>query len=352
MDRRRLLKGGVLAGGAAAAVTQEGCAHGPGASEAPLADGATVDQIARNLDRRMAWIDGQSGFPAELGIPVRPARNPEEQARFDRQGRLIRQSLRTLYLTGRFMDLPDDIKVHPDIQARVVAAQPEMDEAVLGTAAMLEALGPRDHRAIQDTLRRQPEVSERLALLLDHTAKEDGIPFQRRMSLRATTLELGRRMTVQSPALTIDPYVKKIRRIEARPRREDEHARIMAARMGERAFWEHQRRLGELQERWQRQLARAPGWTPPASKPAAPAARPAPAGAAPSRGQAIVSSGGWIMGFGFMSIGAGLLFAGLYKAGLDFAVYPALVLGVTIGPIAIVIGLLVVIVGAITVAAE
>jgi hypothetical protein len=151
--------------------------------------------------------------------------------------------------------------------------------------------------------------------------------------------------------------VKKVRRIQARSQRDDEHARVMAARMGERAFWEHQRRLAELHGRWQRQLARAPAWTPPGSKPSsapasAPAGKPARAGAAPSRGHAIVSSGGWIMGFGAMSIGAGLLFAGLYSAGLDFAVYPALVLGVTVGPIALVIGLLVVIVGAITVAAE
>jgi hypothetical protein len=348
MDRRRLLKGGVAAGGAAAAAaTQEGCAHGPGVGEAPLSDPATVDQIARNLDRRMAWIEDQAGFPAEMGIQARPARNLEEQARFDQQGRLFRQSLRTLYLTGRFMDLPDDIKVHPDIQARVVAAQPEMDEAVLGTIAMLEALGPNDHRAIQDTLRRHPDIGERLAQVLDQTGKEDGIPFQRRMSLRASTLELGRRMTAQSPALTIDPYVKKVRRIQARPHRDDETARVMAVRMGERAFWEHQRRLSELHGRWQRQLAQAPAGSKP---PAAPAGKPAPA--VPSRGQGVVSTGGKMMGFGALSIGVGLLFAGLYQLGWEFAAIPALVLGVTVGPIAIVIGLIVVIVGAIMVAAE
>jgi len=279
-----------------------------------------------------------------------PAETAEERAAQERQGRLFRQSLRTLYLTGRFLDLSSDLQTSPHVQARVAAAQPEMDEAVLGMTAMLESLGPEDHRRIQDTLKRNPDIGERLAAMLDETAKEDGIPFQRRMSLRTSTLQLAAKMTAQSPALTVDPYVRRVRRIEARPHSPTEHERVLASRVGEEAFWEHQRKLADLQKRWSQKLAQAGSPSPTAPK--APAATPAPAPPPQSRGSSVIGTGGKIMGFGAGSVAVGLICAGLVHLGADAFLWPALFFGVTLGPILLVIGLIIVIVGAIMKATE
>ena len=59
------------------------------------------------------------------------------------------------------------------------------------------------------------------------------------------------------------------------------------------------------------------------------------------------------MGYGAASIGVGLVFAGLTAAtNVEAFAVPALILGVTVGPILLVVGLLVVIVGAIIRATE
>jgi hypothetical protein len=59
------------------------------------------------------------------------------------------------------------------------------------------------------------------------------------------------------------------------------------------------------------------------------------------------------MGFGAASVGVGLIFAGVaYATNLEVFAWPAVVLGVTVGPILLVVGLLVLIVGAIMRAAE
>src|SRR5688572_24300934 len=139
MDRRKFLKTGAVAGGAGAALEQSGCAHGPAQTGTAAAwpDLATAEAVAGGLDRRLDWIDQQRAMPASLGIPAWPSQTADERAAQEGHGRLFRQSLRTLYLTGRFLDLPRELQTSPHVQARVAAAQPEMDEAVLGMTAMV-----------------------------------------------------------------------------------------------------------------------------------------------------------------------------------------------------------------------
>jgi len=160
MDRRGFLKAGLATGGATGlGATELGASGRVATNDSGLPDPVVVDELLRSMDRRLAWIDEQRAMPPGLRTPswLGPGADP---ARAERAGRLFRQSMRTLYLTGRSMDLPDEVLMHPGYQARLAAAQADMDEAVLGTAAMLEALTAEDHRAIQHSLRAHPEIGE------------------------------------------------------------------------------------------------------------------------------------------------------------------------------------------------
>ncbi|HEY0714296.1 MAG TPA: hypothetical protein VGF45_16560, partial [Polyangia bacterium] len=326
-----LLRGGVAVGGAFGSAATSACAHRP-VIASPLPDRAMVEQLTRSLDRRMTEIENARAFPPGLGVPTRGPGSPAQLADLEARGKLLRKSMRTLYLTGRFIDLPDEIKTHPSLQDRVLAAQPEMDEAILGATAMLESLRPEQLRAIQQTLQGDPGLGERLAVVLDETGKADGIPFPRRMSTRAMTLQLAAQMAAQPPSLTIDPYVKRVRKITVRPHAADESVRLQVARVGERVFWEHQAKLAHLQARWQQELG-------------GPSDPRAAAQAEPSRGRRVLSTGGRIMGFGVGSIGVGVVFAGIAKAGVDAAIWPALFFGVTLGPILVIVASLVLLAG-------
>jgi hypothetical protein len=375
LERRDILK---LAAGACVAGAETACtpaAHPGSANVADVAaqlDPAAADAMLAKLDRRMAWI-GEASLPEDVLPLSRLAHGPEFDRELASTGPLVRKAVRTLYLTGRFLDLPEEMKVHPGVQSRVRAMQPEMDDAVLGLTERLERMTPDDHRRLQSHLRKDRLFGERLARVLERTAAEDGLSFQRTFGLRATTLQLSERMAAQSPALVIDPLVSKVRRIEAHPRSDAEEARRFAARVGERAFWAHQERVALLHEAWKARLG--PGWAlaststdaplgpavPPAPTTEAVQLVPAEAGAptaaatyAPpsppqsssTQGQRTMRVGAITMGFGLGSVALGLIFAGLASAtSAPGLIVPALVFGVTVGPILLAVGLVVVLVG-------
>ena len=345
VERRELLK---LAAAAAVLVGEPGCAslqHPASPNAADIAahlDPAAADALLAKIDARMAWLD-QASLPDDILPLSKLPRAAGAEAEAARTGALVRKAVRTLYLTGRFLDMPDEMKVHPGVQARLQAMQPEMDDAILGMTEHLERMTPEDHRRVQAHLRKDDLFAEHLARMLEKTASDDGLSFQRTFGVRSAALDLGQRMSAQSPALVIDPLVRKVRRIEAHPRTDAEQARVLAARIGEQAFWEHQQHVTRLHEAWLIRLASAD--TQAANAPAAPPHS--------TPGQNTLKTGGIIMGFGGGSVVVGLILAGLASATATPAlIIPALVMGVTIGPILLVVGLIVVIVGAIMRASE
>ena len=360
MNRRSLLKAGMGAGGAGVAVAPAGCAHLSGApgedaqARVDAIDESAVNQLVAAIDRRLLWIDRHRGLD-DLVPAEKLARSPHADLAARRE-RLFRKSMRTLYLTGRFIDLPPEVQAHPEVQARVWRAQGDMDEAVVETTAMLANLDGPFLRRMQAVLRERPQLPERLAKLADRPAAEDGIPLGRRLKLRAGVLQLAQRMRDQSPALVIDPIVRKARRIAELPNNAGDAGRIAAARLGQRAFWEHQTRMQAYARAWQaRQGTPAAGSQTLPRRPEAPAAPPAGPveQAEPKGGRKILRVGGKTMGFGAASVGAGLLFAGLaHVTTVDAFLVPAVVLGITVGPILLAVGLLVVLVGALVYAAE
>lgn len=342
VERRELLK---LAAAAAVLVGEPGCAspQHPAPSSANISahlDPAAADALLAKIDARMAWLDKASLPDDILPLSTLPRAAEADAAR---TGALVRKAVRTLYLTGRFLDMPEEMKVHPGVQARLRAMQPEMDDAVLGMTEHLERMTPEDHRRVQAYLKKDDLFAEHLARMLEKTASDDGLSFQRTFGVRSAALDLGQRMSAQSPALVIDPLVRKVRRIEAHPRTDAEQARVLAARIGEQAFWEHEQHVARLHEAWMMRLASAD--TQAATAPAAPPHS--------SRGKNVVTCGGIVMGFGAGSVVVGLIFAGLASAtGTSSLLIPAVILGVTIGPILLVVGLIIVIVGAIMRASE
>lgn len=349
-----MLKDAVF-GTAALASAATGCAATPTATvpREPWSghlDPRAADELLASIDKRLAWIDRQT-LPDHVVPLSKLAKTEEASQDLAAKTALTRKAMRALYVTGRFADLPDELKAHPGVQARLAAIQPDMDDAVLGMTALLEAMTAEDHRRMQRHLRNDPGLGERIARYVERPALEDGVPFRRRMGVRAGILQLTDRMRAQSPALVTEPLVRKVRRIEARPQAGAEQARMIASRIGEQAFWDHQEKIAAIHEAWLAKLG--PEGTMAATAPVVaapgPAATPA-AAAAPAtekQGDKTVRTGAIIMGFGAGSVLAGLLFWGIAEAtASDGLLIPAIVLGVTVGPILLIVGLITVIVGA------
>ena len=184
---------------------EPGCASVPGpprASYAALAaqlDPVGAEALLDKIDRRLAWID-EATLPEDVLPLSRMPRGADYHRDLDESGALVRKSIRTLYLTGRFLDVPDVMKVHPGMQRRVREMQPEMDDAVLGMTDRLARMSPEDHRRVQAYLQKDERFGERLARVLETTAVDDGLSLKRTFGLRSSTMQLAQRMAAQSPA--------------------------------------------------------------------------------------------------------------------------------------------------------
>ena len=121
--------------------------------------------------------------PDKRDAPQSPDKRQEDAPYGAPTRRLLQKSLRSLLLTGAYHDLPEaEQRQHPEFQRRVLAAGPEMDDAIFGTAQLLDGMSRGDRVELQRKLRKDPQWPERVAETLDMEAKEIGIPFERRLA--------------------------------------------------------------------------------------------------------------------------------------------------------------------------
>jgi hypothetical protein len=333
MRRRDLLTAGAT--GAAGLVAGSASA-GTSSPELPP-DPDAMERVIGRIDRRM-----KSFQEFDLGLP-------EDQAT------LARAALRTFYMTGVFTDLAERDRVHPGIQLRMRRLAGDADAAIDGLAGLFESMTPDDHRSLQERLQRQPNLAAEVGERFDAIAKEDGFGFFRRVDLRLAIGELGDRMRHQNPAVLIDPYARKVRRIQASLGGPEEMQRALAARIGEQAFWELQERNARHAAAWDAVYSTRPrvylasiddAYPAPAEAPAnAPANAPAKAPAGADWPMALVNAGMVTLGVGAVLTGIGWLLLSVGGGGALST--PGLILGVTVGPIVVGVGLLILISGGI-----
>lgn len=339
MNRRELLLGGAVALGTAEAA-------------AATANGLRFDADA--VEARLAMIDRRMAFFRNLDVAPRPPATTEEEVLFGTRNKIAQASVRSLYFMGAFMELPEHERAHPGVQARMARLQPEMDEAVDGMAGYLETLTPDDLRGLQEEFKRDPGLGMRIGERLQEVAAEDGLGFNRRADIRMAIDDLSRRMKSQHPSLVIEPYIQKTRKVQANPGTDLERERAFAVRAGEQAFWEFQERSRQYLAAWDTTYATRPRIdlaSMEATYPEVDNGHPED----PTRGaKKVLTVGGYLMGAGLASLAGGGIFylISTLSGSLTGFVAGALVLGTTIGPLLVLGGMVVLIVGGIMYAAK
>lgn len=320
MKRRTLLLGGAAVGLGSSA---------QGASGGRRFDAARVEAALARIDARMRLL-------AEADFSSRAPTGETDAELLASRNRLGRAAARSIYFTGAFLELEEHERLHPGVQLRLRRLEPEVDEAVDGMATLIESLGPDDHRSLREAFQRDPNLKAKVGDVLQRVAKEDGFGFTRRLDLRLAVDEMVGRLQAQNPALLLDPPAQKARRIQAHPRTEAEQDRILAIRLGEKGFWEFQQRSAQAVAQWDRIYSHRPAMYLAAIDDTYPAARSP---------QDEAKHNTMISGLIVMGIGAGIAGLGgiLYAVG---ATGPGVVMGITIGPLLLLIGLIILIVSA------
>ena len=243
MKRRDFLVGGM--GALATGVT--GCA-GIGQVIAPNWPNITplqMDRFLTNLDTSMNHIveNPEGGqFLSEL----------QQKPPSEKDARLFRQGMRSLLLVGNFGDLSVAGQVHPGVQKRLHYSAPEMDVAVSDTTDHMKSLSPTARADIQSVLREDPTLGDRVLEAIDLETAAVGASNRRRMQLHVMGKHIVERLK-HSSDMFINEYVTKCEKLTATPGSVAETQRFMAARMGKAAFKAQLKEAENAGRYWQRQ---------------------------------------------------------------------------------------------------
>ncbi|HSQ60237.1 MAG TPA: hypothetical protein VLT84_07365 [Acidobacteriota bacterium] len=324
MDRREFLRLSALGASSYVVLGSASCASLPKIrpSRSPSQNPADMDAYLARVDSGMdaiaAWSPTEA-FPGYDG----------DRAAADALGR---KSLRTMYMTAMFADLPESGQRHPGMQERIWNSMPEMDEATARMEAFLAGQTEEQLRRLQQALRSPRNPAMEIFGALDAQAARCGVSTPRRHQTRVLLTEANFRLRNQPPSLVIAESLDKVRRMTetdvSRRVRED----WIAARAGERLFWQAQ----EASDREPDSLIVTP----------------------PER--AIVTSGASVddavegeflrrkrLRRGARLMGIGLLVGGIAAAAIAAEAWP-FVFVATVGAVLIIIGLITLLVGLVT----
>lgn len=149
---------------------------------------------------------------------------------------LVRRSVRAMYVTGTFLDLPEESQMHPELQQRMMAYTPELDDTVYDVLDALRDLPEDRRRHVRRTLRSNPDLPLEIAASVNKLAAATDMSRTRRAQVRSSLTQAGWRLGKQNPSLVIDEYVKKIGKFAPRDATDAELLRRYQTIIGQAAF--------------------------------------------------------------------------------------------------------------------
>jgi hypothetical protein len=214
---------------------------------------------------------------------------------------LAQRTLQTLFITGMIGDLPVEAQTRPDVQRRLHAAVPLMNEAIERGTAFLGSVSDADLERVQVGLR-DYGAGDAIFSTFDRVAADYGLSDWRRAQTREIFAQAEWRLRNQPPALIVNEYVTKVNKLADADIPSEMRVRALATHAGEEAFWQQH---GEK-----------------------------------SLHDARISRGLKTMGYGLLIFAAG-------GAIVALGGYPA-VFAMTVGAVMLIVGLIILLVGAVT----
>jgi hypothetical protein len=328
MKRREFIKSGLV-------MTAVAGATGPSAfgevfipTEEHLTQ-TEMERFIREMDASMDRI-AHSGGDYLKSLTHQTPRESEQK--------FFRSSLRSLMLIGSFGELPIKGQVHPWMQKRMMYSAPEVDFSVLNSFDILKNLSGESMEEIRSALTDDPELGGRILDTLDLEARSIGVPSARRRQMKVMGKRIIRRLR-HSPEMLIDEYVKKTEKLLLASNSEEAFERLFKMQVGEAKYTDYSKEAERAALQWK--ISNIPDLPvgygllindqPPEDgendKP-------------PLKGLRLLGIGGIVLGTGWLLMVA-------FGSIDTFVGFVGVVLGVTIGPLLILIALITILISAI-----
>ncbi|MBK9755794.1 MAG: hypothetical protein IPO88_20255 [Nannocystis sp.] len=199
------------------------------------------DEFGNNLALLDRGMDDLRCRPIDLGRVASKAANTPVVCREDPlDEQLYRSSLRALLLTGSVKDLPESDRSRPEVQTRLDAHAAEVDFAVHGMSHRLAHMPPEELARIQDRLRRDPDLAQRIIEYIDDEAHKSDFPLGRRLRLRRLARIALWRLRHQPVEMVVHECTDKVRRLSDRLTPLARETPFARPRPEDVAYWEAQ----------------------------------------------------------------------------------------------------------------
>jgi hypothetical protein len=319
MERRRFLGAmGVGALGAGAGVAVPGCA---GVQVRPELGARETTALLGRLERGLgaAREPGLGGIASLEPWRLRPASTEN----------VLRLGAEALVVADVARSIPSGVRVPRELAQRLEASVPILDDCVATYHALLASTPAAVRRNVDRRFRDEPEVAMRVAEHIDGRSSEVGVSPESRLRLRTAAANVTSRIRRQSASAVIDDCTSKVASVVARSGIDLTLARSTTTTAMIEGIWQEVEGSTQL------------GGSPPVPPPPPPTIAAAePSQESPGDSELIV--GGILVGSGLAVFGIGTLIG--WAAGS--AAWGA-VISATPGGILVIIGVVLLIVGAV-----
>jgi hypothetical protein len=255
----------------------------------------------------------------------------------------FRAGMRSLLLIGSFGDLPVKGQVHPAMQKRLHYSAPEIDSTFMNLKNKLESMSPESCDEVKSILKGEPDLGDRIIESLDLEAQLIGVPSRRRRQMRRMGNRVIKRLR-HSPELLINEYILKYEKLNYLYESDTDMDHVMQKHMGDQEFKDRHQKAEFAAFEWQKaNLPHSPiGYTSLVNQNVH--QEPSKEDKEPKKKRISTLGIGAIMtGAGWLLVGLGTLIGTDEGVGAVIAGV-GVVFGVTIGPITMLIGLIMLIV--------
>jgi hypothetical protein len=301
----------------------------------PMGENITLTEMenfTREMDISMDFISRSAGNYLKNLIPKTPTETEQNY---------FRSSLRTLLLVGNFGKLPVKGQVHPWMQKRMLYSVPEVNYSVNCSLDILKNMSDESKEEIRSALIDDPDLGGRILETLDLEARSVGISSSLRRQMRVMGTRITRRLR-HSPEMLFDEYIKKADKLLAAGNSDEALEHLLQTQMGEINYSTRRNEAESAAFHWRSlNIPDVPvGYNPIITE----QDDNKPSG---EKTNLKKRKGLGLLGVGFITTAIGWLFIAIAEDVLAGIGAVGLILGVTIGPILILIALIVIIIAAI-----
>ena len=323
MKRRGFIKSGI-------ATLAAGTASSSVLGEIIAPDGENITSEEMNhfflkMDTAMDQISSSSGFYIKKLMHQSPDRIDLDH---------FKSGIRSLLLVGNFGDLSVQGQVHPGMQKRLQYSAYEINSTFLDLKDKLKSMPAISRDEIKLALEEEPELGDRVLESLELEAKAIGVPSRRIKQMRRMGNLIVKRLN-HSPDMLINEYVSKCEKLNSIDDSEIDKERFMKKLLGEEEFNIRFLKAEKAALDWQKsEIPDIPiGYR--ALKTLEDDDKPSGV-----KKEKRYKKGTRALGVGAILTAAGWLLIGIGQAGAGFLLAIGVGLGVTVGPLIILIALI------------